>query len=176
MTLPRWLAHLPSLRALALRFTVRGTSAGAVEVPDSIATLSRLETLTLSGVGVLPDTLGQLVGLRELDIRGWKLVGLPASLTALTGLVKLSVDAVLALAGLPEGFERLTALRDLHLGHLDTPELPRVLLSMPWLERVHLIAARRWPDAQEAALRAALPRAYVSVGFSRTSGRGFNRD
>jgi hypothetical protein len=163
VTLPRWLPQLASLRALALRFTVHGVDAAAVALPPSIATLSRLETLTLSGIGALPDALGQLVGLRELDIRGWKLVGLPASLGALTGLVKLSVDAVLALPGLPEGFERLTALRDLRLGHLDTPELPRVLLSM--------LARARAPDRREAMARRAGGRAACSAAAHTRVGR-----
>jgi hypothetical protein len=159
---PCWIAEISSLRSLALRYTDRGTDGGAVAIPAEISSIERLEALSLSGVGSLPDDLGRLASLRALEIRGWKLVGLPRS----TKLERLSVDPVLALPGVPEGFERLTALRDLRLGHLDTPELPRVLLRMPWLTRVHLIAARRWPAAQEAELRAALPAAYVSVAFT----------
>ncbi|MBX7195121.1 MAG: hypothetical protein K1X94_23910 [Sandaracinaceae bacterium] len=165
-TLPSWIAALPSLRSLRLSCTDRGVDRAAVEVPAAVASLDRLEKLALSGVGRLPHELGRLAGLRELEIRGWKLEGLPRSIGELSRLERLSVDPVASLPEPPEGFERLRALRELRLGHLDTAALPRVLLGMTWLERVTLVAARRWPEAQEAELRAALPHAYISIGFT----------
>lgn len=164
--LPAWIADLPHLRSLALRYSDAGVDRAAVDLPAALSTLDRLESLELSGVGTVPSDLGRLANLRALKIRGWSFTGLPMSVTWLTQLETLSVDPVLALPGVPDGFERLVALCSVRLGHLYTPELPRVLLRMPWLRRVELVSGRRWPAEQEAELRRALPDAYVSVGLT----------
>jgi hypothetical protein len=91
---------------------------------------------------------------------------LPASIAELPRLEKLKVNPSAALQDLPEGFERLTSLRDLELGQLITPGVPRALFKMPWLRRVYLVAAADWPPSEEAALKAALPDAKVTVAFT----------
>lgn len=163
---PDWIAALPRLRALAINYSDRGTSGGAVDPPDALCELPALEHLDLSGVRTLPDRLGRLAALQTLRVFGLHLTALPPALGELARLERLTVDPALALAGLPEGFERLRALRFVRLGHLTTPEVPRALFRMPWLRTVQLVSARRWPASEAEALRRALPDAQISIAFT----------
>lgn len=163
---PGWIASLPSLRSLTLHYPKNSTDGGGADLPASVCALSSLTSLTVSGVRSLPDSLDRLTELRSLSVRGWYFVGLPPSLVEMTRLETLRVDPTLRLPGVPEGFERLTSLRELRLGHLSTPEVPEALLRMPWLRRLELISGRRWNEPQVDSLRRALPDTSVFVAFT----------
>ncbi len=166
---PPFIEEMPSLRELHLRYKNGGVDNAAIDLSGVRCDLPELVSLSFSGVGRLPEDLGRLTHLRSLGVRGWQLASVPPSLTELAELTELRIDPVLVLPGLPDGFDRLRSLRSLRLGHLATPELPRVLLGMPWLRRVELISARRWAAKEETGLRRALPEAYVSITFTRNA-------
>ena len=157
---PHWIGALPLLRSISLRYE------SAVDLTTAAYALPNLERLELSAVNALPAALSRFSGLRYLRVDGWRLRELPASLVELANLEELYVDPVRALPDVPEGFERLRALRTVRLGHLTTPEIPRALFRMPWLQRVELISARRWPESEGEALRHALPGAHIFVAFT----------
>lgn len=163
---PGWIASLPSLRSLTLHYPKNSTDAGDADLPALVCALPSLASLTVSGVRSLPDSLDRLTDLRALSVRGWYFVGLPPSLAKMQSLETLRVDPTLRLPGVPEGFERLTALREVRLGHLSTPEVPEALLRMPWLRRLELISGRRWSASQVDSLRSALPDTSVFVSFT----------
>lgn len=90
----------------------------AQRVPSSVCKLTLLEELYLNEnqLESLPDEIGLLVNLKELDIPGNKLVALPASFTRLRKLEILHAEGN-QLAKLPKGLGGLEALRKVYLQH-----------------------------------------------------------
>jgi hypothetical protein len=162
---PAWLERLSGLTSL----TLWCSGNKEVEVPESLGRLPRLRHLSISGDRVvsLPDAIGALTELRTLRLASWRLARLPAGLGRLGKLEELTSYASLALGPLPDELSGLVSLRRLHLGHLDTPDVPAVLFEMPWLTSLTVTSARRWSEARVEALRAAFPdEAFVSVSFT----------
>lgn len=127
------LSKLPELRELHLT-PYCYESWAEFDLPDSIAQLSKLEVLDMAGsVGlrVLPETIGKVTNLRELDFCNYDhqlgdeaaLEALPDSLCDLIYLEKFDVFGCEKVKKLPQGFERLSALKHLDVSCTGIPEI-----------------------------------------------------
>jgi hypothetical protein len=127
--LPPALGKLTNLRCLYL-----GNCCNLMRLPDEIGQLTRLEHLAMEATALraLPDSIGRLTNLRYLsltfstDVDDFRV---PEAFTELTALEECWLDVP---APLPERIDRLTALRDLHLGvELYEREAPRLRQILP---------------------------------------------
>jgi hypothetical protein len=117
-----WERVLPFRDLLALRITGHDLR----ELPDDVFTaLPALETLSLIADGLerLPENIGTLRNLTELDLTKNRLRELPASLTKLTGLRKLNLSCNV-LETLPEDFGKLEHLEKLWFERNALKQLP----------------------------------------------------
>src|SRR5258708_2572218 len=82
----------------------------------------------------LPESLGQLIGLRELDLTGSQLTTLPGTIGALAKLEKLVLDGN-QLTSLPESVGKLTNLRFfLYISNNQLTTIPASLFEhLPYL-------------------------------------------
>ncbi|EGZ18228.1 hypothetical protein PHYSODRAFT_502165 [Phytophthora sojae] len=117
-----WERVMPFRDLLALRITGHNL----LELPENLpAALPSLETLSLIADGLerLPETIGALSRLTELDLTKNRLRELPDSLTKLTGLTALNLSCN-ALEKLPEDFGKLVKLDKLWLERNALTQLP----------------------------------------------------
>jgi hypothetical protein len=142
---PEKVLRFPNLRRLLL-----ADNEGIGDVPDAIGTLTALEELDLDDTGLtrLPETIGALQRLRVLDISDNRFTELP---DALGDLAELRVLRAHRLAtGFPTMVTRLPELRSLDLGLAVLDELPDDLLQLSTLEELRLNGAlghvERLPD------------------------------
>ena len=89
------------------------------------------------GVTALPESIGRLTDLRQLDLSGNLLTALPESLGELAHLKKLYLDQN-QLASLPGSLGRLTGLVELHLDYNHLTELPPGVGQLASLETLNL--------------------------------------
>lgn len=91
-----------------------------IELPDTIGNLKRLKVLRVKHVkiGKLPDSIGGLESLLELDMSGTEITDLPESIRDLTGLkvIRMSCSKI---RKLPHSIGRVESLLhlDLSLSH-----------------------------------------------------------
>ncbi|GAA3213572.1 leucine-rich repeat domain-containing protein [Actinocorallia longicatena] len=114
---PRDLLSFPRLRILSL-----AGNGDLGTLPEGLGVLSELEELNLSGTGLtaLPGSFGELRALRVLDISGNALTALPDSLGDLTHLEVLR--AARLSCPVPPALGRLGSLRELDLSNLQPGE------------------------------------------------------
>ena len=131
-SLPEWLPELESLESLDLggnpfsglpssvwlmpSLRELGMSGAPLRSISAVGTLTRLEVLVLSGVGLktLPATLGSLINLRVLDLGGNPIQSVSPAL------------------------ERLDKLTQLHLWGHRLPRIPKAIASLTRLELLDL--------------------------------------
>lgn len=135
--IPEGVFNLPNLRRLALD--------GLSMLPDQVGELDTLEELDLSKAALtgLPATIGRLAQLRILRLYGYKLHSLPEQLGDLVSLQTLQLSYLSI--PLPDSVENLRSLTDLDLSYLnyDRPaELPPVVNRLSALRRLSLANAR----------------------------------
>jgi hypothetical protein len=118
-------------------------------LPDAIAELGFLEVLDLHETGLLtlPESLGDLLALRELRVPGNALEELPDGLRRLVTLRSLVVSAN-RLAVLPETIGELAALEELHAARNPLASLPAGLGA---LERLRVLDVSALPEREAAA-------------------------
>lgn len=112
------LTHFSNLEYLDLSDTL------ADNVPESVFALTKLKVLklntgdpygTLQYLEQLPDSIGNLTGLEELDLSGQQqLTCLPASLSRLSNLRILNLNST-GLKQLPDNLDQLQQLENLQL-------------------------------------------------------------
>ncbi|KAF3783283.1 TMV resistance protein [Nymphaea thermarum] len=134
-------------------------------LPDSICWLSSLRVLNLdfdSGLGSLPERLGDMGSLREFDLRGThidkipdsigelknlhklllsgcaRLSRLPDSICLLSTLEILDLEDCLLLASLPERLGDMGALRKLKLSSTSIDKIPDSIRDMEALKKLDL--------------------------------------
>lgn len=141
------------------------TNRGLTALPEQIFTLQKLRRLTLDGLSVLPDRVGELTTLEELHLSKTQLTALPTTIGRLTQLRVLHLygyhlqslpDQLGDLVGLqtlelsylsiplPDAVEGLHALTDLDLsyaGYARPIEFPRAVTRLPALRRLRLASA-----------------------------------
>ncbi len=103
-------------------------SKGLIEVPDWLGSLTALTQLDLGGnkLTEVPDWLGNLTALTQLDLGGNKLTEVPDSLGNLTALTQLDLGGN-KLTEVPDSLRNLTALTQLILGRRQVFRLPNPL-------------------------------------------------
>lgn len=121
------LSKLPELRELHLS-PYCYDSWSDFDLPESISELSKLEVLDMAGsIGLrsLPETIGELKNLRILDLCNYDhqlgneaaLKVLPDALCDLIHLEEFDIFGCEKIKELPQGFERLSALRHLDISN-----------------------------------------------------------
>jgi hypothetical protein len=121
------LANLSELQQLIL-----SGNPNFAQLPDEIGSLRRLRNLELEGCGLtsLPDTIGQLSGLESLNISNNKITVLKLDGCSSLSLLNVAGNSLKALT-LP--FEQMTRLSEVRCGRNQITELPAELGSLPSL-------------------------------------------
>merc|ERR1719343_771165 len=97
------------------RLTIEG-SLESIVFPPSIGKLKSLKYLNLSkSSGLLPEAIGDLVGLTELNLHRSKIASLPSAIGRLKNLEHLDLSNMSKLQGLPPELTKLTNLKTLNL-------------------------------------------------------------
>lgn len=133
---PGDLAALPELRSL--RFSgMPAIGARFGEIPFDV--LGKLETFELSenGIAVLPDGIGALRALRDLDVSNEKITGLPKSLARLGNLQRVSLYAC-PLRELPPVLAATKTLTYLSASGTGVTVIPDWIADLPALEQLTL--------------------------------------
>ncbi|GAB4824057.1 hypothetical protein N2152v2_011103 [Parachlorella kessleri] len=160
--------HLSQLEVLEVHSHAPEHGWGLEGFPAMLCTLPALRTLRLVNqrdVETLPGTISQLTSLQELLLRDCGIHGLPASLSALTGLTSLAIEGVSNLAAVslelhdwlgaltnlaelslkrsllgccPAEVAALGALRRLDVSHGKLAVLPVVLSRLTNLEELNM--------------------------------------
>lgn len=108
---------------------------GLTELPDAIGQLTQLENLNLAGnkLDVLPDFISLLSQLKDLYLSNNQLIGLSESIGQLTQLRELYISAN-QLIVLPESIGKLTRLRILKLENNQLTTLPTAIGKLTQLQ------------------------------------------
>ena len=96
------------------------TDQGITAIPEQVFNLPNLRRLTLDGLSKLPDRIGELTTLEELDLSKTALTELPATIGQLAQLRILRLYGPF-LHSLPQQLGDLVSLRTLQLTHLSIP-------------------------------------------------------
>ena len=131
--LPRSVGTLGRLESLRL------VSNALCALPDELACCSALTALALDNnrLGALPECVCALPQLRDLDVSRNALAALPPALGRATSLTALACNTN-ALRTLPRALAALTALRTLDLAHNRLARVPRALAALTALETLLL--------------------------------------
>jgi Leucine-rich repeat (LRR) protein len=132
-TIAQALEHAETVTEILLR---------AEEWNENIAQLSacsKLKKLVVNfkSVTSIPDAIGELTQLTELDLANNQLATLPESMQNLKKLKKLVLD-INRLSELPVWLSKLPKLTQLELGENRFSAFPEVLFSMPQLQKLNL--------------------------------------
>jgi hypothetical protein len=122
------IVKLPALEELKLA----GEYNSALILPSWIFQLTSLKKLNLSEITELPDAIGRLVSLRELDLSSCKITKLPDTISSLKSLKKLNLSYS-ALAALPESIGNLSNLEELDFSHTPVETLPDSIVKLKLL-------------------------------------------
>uniref|UniRef100_A0A7N2MFZ4 ADP-ribosyl cyclase/cyclic ADP-ribose hydrolase n=1 Tax=Quercus lobata TaxID=97700 RepID=A0A7N2MFZ4_QUELO len=135
--LPLSIEHLIGLIKLDLRDCKNLSS-----LPNGCYSSMSLKSLNLSGcskLDELPENLGNIKTLEELDVSGTAITGLPLSIEHLIGLIKLDLRDCKNLSSLPNGCYSSMSLKSLNLsGCSKLDELPKNLGKIEGLEELDL--------------------------------------
>ncbi len=137
-SLPDFVCGLKELRTLDLDWY------GLNAVPEAIRELSRLSSLRIKFTNrptSLPNSLGQLAQLENLEISAGRMKVLPDSIGNLTRLQRLDVSAN-HLTSLPDSVGRLAKLRILNVSMNQLERLPESLGDLQELEELMLYENR----------------------------------
>ncbi|KAI3775470.1 hypothetical protein L1987_50047 [Smallanthus sonchifolius] len=140
--------QIPNLERLNLGFCLN-----LLEVHTSVGVLKRLIYLSLSGCSNLkhlPESLGNLVCLAELNVSHCMIEELPPTIGNLYNLVQLNLSYCQNLKSLPNTITRLHSLETLDLHHcLNLKEFPENLDGLERLENLiaSSIGVSHLPDA-----------------------------
>ena len=132
---------------------------GGAEIPPEVGHLTGLTTLKLTGVsGALPQELGYLANLAELDLSNNRLCGaLPPELGSLASLVELDLSGSQLSGGLPPELDSLGSLQSLNLEQNQlSGAIPPELGSLGFLQSLNLA---------ENQLTGKIPPELGSLGF-----------
>ncbi len=132
----RRLASAPNLKRLYLHDWKHLTT-----LPATIGGLLHLQTLELRGSGLttLPAAIGALGALLRLDLSGSPLRSLPEECRGMTALEELELRDI---DPLPEGLRHLAALQKLVLSRVTAPSLPAELAALTQLSTLSLVCCR----------------------------------
>ena len=156
--LPAWIGELGKLERLFLHET------GIRTLPEEIAQLRALKILSCfkaKSLVRLPESLGTMTWLEDLDLRYCAIEALPESIGGLTQFAELQIHNN-PLTTLPRSIGRLTKLRKLELQYCRITSLPDEIGDLPELAEISL------RDNDLAALPPAIGRcrALVSLDLS----------
>jgi Leucine-rich repeat (LRR) protein len=98
-------------------------------LPDGIFRLTSLKKLKLSGITELPDAIGNLVSLQELDLSFCKITKLPESIGNLHALKKLDLSSSKILS-LPKTIGNLSNLEELDFSNTPVETLPAGMVNL----------------------------------------------
>ncbi|KAB2890530.1 MAG: hypothetical protein F9K40_19260 [Kofleriaceae bacterium] len=146
--IPEEIARVTNLHAIS--------AFGASNIPDSVGELVGLDSLSVweGSVAHVPATIGSLVNLRTLELKGNKRIAtLPDSIAHLGKLELLDVGSN-ALEVLPEAVGELTALRTLVVSYNPLARLPSTLGELAQLRELyaHSCQLTAFPDVELRAL------------------------
>ena len=110
---------------------------GISELPEAIGRLTNLQELNLFGnqLTALPESIGRLTNLRLLSLDCNRLTALPEAIGRLTNLQQLSLSGN-QLTALPEATEKLTKLQELQLDDNELGTFPEVIGKLINLQRL----------------------------------------
>ena len=137
-SLPDELSELSNLRFLALNniYWDDILENGFTKLPDSIGNLINLQELDLSrgSIRVLPDSIGNLTNLHKLDLSSSPIRVLPNSIGNLTNLQSLDLNYT-QISELPDSIENLKKLKSLDLRHCHLKAISHsvVALELPFV-------------------------------------------
>ena len=128
-------------------------------VPDAIGALTNLKELNLLGnkIATLPASIGRLAALTTLVLSYNRIATLPTTIGGMTALTELYLNHN-QLAGLPDAIGQLTGLETLHLNRNQLTALPESIVALTNLDDLDLI--NNPPlirSAQSVAVQAWLP-------------------
>jgi internalin A len=108
-------------------------------LPEAIGQLSQLQELNLFGnqLSTLPEAIWQLSHLQELDLSGNQLSTLPETIGQLSQLQRLFLSSN-QLSALPEAISRLSQLQGLYLSNNQLSTLPEAVERLERLEKLFL--------------------------------------
>ncbi|MFX1258288.1 MAG: leucine-rich repeat domain-containing protein [Promethearchaeota archaeon] len=112
---------------------------GLSTLPESIGNLSSLKELDLryNKLTTLPESIGNLSSLKELDLNHNKLTTLPESITKLESLQTLNLGWY-QLTTLPESIGNLSSLKELDLSYNKLTTLPESITKLESLKELNL--------------------------------------
>ena len=131
ISLSRLINRLPNLVSLKIEGVALWDDGTRLE-PNSV-----LERLSIRGPCSLPDDIGNLTELKELDLRKSDMESFPPSLYECRKLTGLSMSHV-RFRTLPEGIEQLTELRELGFQHSPIESLPDGIFQLTNLRKLVL--------------------------------------
>jgi hypothetical protein len=120
-------------------------------VPESLGRLTRLLNLDLRNnrLTALPASIGNLTALTDIELGNNRLTALPESIGNLTALTKLVVWAN-RLTSLPESIGKLAALVDIDVSDNRLRALPEQLSSIPGLKGIEIVGNELPPEIEAA--------------------------
>jgi Leucine-rich repeat (LRR) protein len=135
-----WLTELPeTIASLTQLQTLNLSGNQLTELPETIASLTQLQKLYLSSnqLTELPETIASLTQLQTLYFSNNRLTELPEVIAALTQLQTLYFSNN-RLTELPEAIAALTQLQSLNLSGNKLTELPEVIAALIQLQELNL--------------------------------------
>nr|XP_017242279.1 PREDICTED: TMV resistance protein N-like isoform X1 [Daucus carota subsp. sativus] len=122
------------------------------KVPMPLKQLSSLGCLYLSQCGdlkQLPDQLGEIKGLKMIDVSYTAIEKLPDSVTHLKKLIQLNLRSCKKLANLPEQLGDMKALRELDAGSSAIEKLPDSITQLKELFKLSLFGCKNLRNIPE---------------------------
>nr|XP_028958143.1 disease resistance protein TAO1-like isoform X2 [Malus domestica] len=114
--------------------------------PEILEPMEHLVSLSLQGAAVkmLPSSIGNLISLQTLDLRGCKhLVSLPTNICKLKYLEELNLSGCSELENFPEIIKPMEHLKYLNLSGTTVKELPSSIEFLSALKRIKLQGCKR---------------------------------
>ena len=146
--LPSSVEHLTRLTSLNL-----SDCKNLLSLPDTICNMKYLKALTLSGcstLDILPKNLGNLTGLKELDVNKTIIRELPSSFKHLSNLTSLDLSDCKELLSIPNAICNMTNIKTLTLsGCSKLEDLPENIGNLIGLKKLEIIgtAVRELPSS-----------------------------